>query len=201
MVIYSKEFRLICNSWLTFLGYSNKVTRKIKGVSDVNASPIVAMRWFWQLSSLERSWTSWNSNRRMHLQFAKRGIRYIFVIGTTIQMETGSVRFQCRIHAWIACEWMNQIATEWMTMRLRIYLGSKASAIEWPTISFKILSLDLILKRRVDLRRTYQVWNANTCDNQPGPTWWSWITNPFIWWFFWWLGPKAKFANRFDQIK
>ena len=34
MVIYSKEFRLICNSWLTFLGYSNKVTRNLKGVSD-----------------------------------------------------------------------------------------------------------------------------------------------------------------------
>ena len=35
MVIYSKEFKLICNSWLTFLGYSNKVTCNLKGVSDV----------------------------------------------------------------------------------------------------------------------------------------------------------------------
>ena len=35
MVIYSKKFRLIFNRWLTFLGYSNKVTRNLKGVSDV----------------------------------------------------------------------------------------------------------------------------------------------------------------------
>ena len=34
MVIYSKEFRLKSVIWLTFLGYSNKVTRNLKGVSD-----------------------------------------------------------------------------------------------------------------------------------------------------------------------
>ena len=39
MVIYSKEFRLISSIWLTFLGYSNKVTRNLKGVSDVQNLP------------------------------------------------------------------------------------------------------------------------------------------------------------------
>ena len=35
MVIYSKEKRSILDLWRTFLGYSNKVTRNLKGFSDV----------------------------------------------------------------------------------------------------------------------------------------------------------------------
>ena len=34
MVIHSKEFRLIYDIWLTFSGYSNKVNRNLKGISD-----------------------------------------------------------------------------------------------------------------------------------------------------------------------
>ena len=38
MVIYSKEKMLSLDIWLTFFGYSNKVTRNLKGFSDVNDS-------------------------------------------------------------------------------------------------------------------------------------------------------------------
>ena len=43
MVIYSKELVLICNSWLTFLGYSNKVTHNHKGSTDDGGRGEVAM--------------------------------------------------------------------------------------------------------------------------------------------------------------
>ena len=41
MVIYSKEFVLIFVIWLTFFGYSNKVTRNLKGFSNACGTPYV----------------------------------------------------------------------------------------------------------------------------------------------------------------
>ena len=61
MIIYSTEFRLICNSWLIFFGYSNKVNYNLEGFSDdrfhqpcLVYAIIVVVRWAVQVAGVAR---------------------------------------------------------------------------------------------------------------------------------------------------